>query len=175
MMKYRFIVLVIIFASFAGCKKSDSSKYSGTVTIDNQLYGTGPYYAFGFSFPLAEKISTLSDPPPDITITNDGTLDNLILQTNNYEDSFALVDEYSSAAEAKTAFDKLVSPETPSWAVWADYLEPNQIWLYKSGTDHYAKIRIISIVSELRNDRTYAECTFEWVYQPDGSFTFPGK
>jgi hypothetical protein len=175
MMKYRLVVIVILFVSVAGCKKSDSSKFSGTVTIDNILYGTGPYYALGFSFPLAEKISTLSVPPPDITITNDGTQENLILQTDNYEDSFSKAGEYNNATEAKQAFDKLVSPDVPAWSVWADYIKPNQIWLYKSGTDHYAKIRIISTVSETRNNRDYAECTFEWVYQPDGSFTFPGK
>jgi hypothetical protein len=61
------------------------------------------------------------------------------------------------------------------WVVWADSLKPNQVWLYKSGNDHFSKLRIVSTVSEVRNNWNYAECTFEWVYQPDGTLTFTGK
>jgi hypothetical protein len=72
-------------------------------------------------------------------------------------------------------FYNLTSFTVPEWKVWADSVMPNQIWIYRSGTEHYAKIRIISTVSETRSGHDYAECTFEWVYQPDGTLTFPGK
>jgi len=54
-------------------------------------------------------------------------------------------------------------------------LKPNQIWLYRSGTERYAKIRIISTKLDITKDPDYAECTFEWVYQPDGTLTFPAR
>ena len=57
----------------------------------------------------------------------------------------------------------------------ADPINANQVWVYRTGTETYAKIRIISTVNEIRDDMPYGECTFEWVYQPDGSLTFPGK
>ena len=57
----------------------------------------------------------------------------------------------------------------------ADPVIANQVWVYRTGTETYAKIRIISTVNETRDDLPYGECTFEWVYQPDGSTTFPVK
>jgi hypothetical protein len=56
-----------------------------------------------------------------------------------------------------------------------DSIRNNQIWIYRSGSENYSKFRIISTKSEPGNMRDYAECTFEWVYQPDGTLTFPGK
>jgi hypothetical protein len=66
------------------------------------------------------------------------------------------------------------------WTDFADPVKPNQVWIYRSQGEKYAKIRIISTVNERRKDTSalrdsvdYAECTFEWVYQPDGTITFP--
>jgi hypothetical protein len=181
MKKYLSLILLFI-VFFARCKKEstdipdqDSIRLSGIDTINNVLYGTGPYYAFGFSFPQGKKISTLSVPEPDITVDNDGTLDNLILQTNNYKNSFYLAGEYGNATLAEQGFESLTAPIVSQWEIWAYSIKANQIWVYRSGTNHYAKLRIISIISETRNTWDYAECVFEWVYQPDGTLTFPGK
>jgi hypothetical protein len=173
MRKNLYIILFVLLA-FTGCK-SDNPKISGEVTIDNMLYGSGPYYALGFSFSSAKKISTLSNPEPDLTIDNDGSLGNLILQTNNYLNSFYKTGEFANESQASMVFNNLTSFSVTEWKVWADSIRPNQIWIYRSGTEHYAKIRIISTISETRLGRDYAECTFEWVYQPDGTLTFPGK
>lgn len=172
-------MLLVLF--FARCKKEstnipdiDSVRLSGIDTINNNLYGSGPYYAYGFSFPQGKKISTLSVPEPDITVDS-YNLDTLILQTNNYKNSFYLAGEYGNATLAEEAFDSLTSPIVLQWAIWAKPVKANQIWVYKSGTNHYAKLRIISTVSKAASPIDYAECVFEWVYQPDGSLTFPGK
>jgi hypothetical protein len=174
-MKKCLSVIILIFLLFPGCKKANDPKLSGTDTIDNLLYGTGPYYAIGFSFSEAKKISTLSDPDPDITIDNDGSLTNLILQTDNFKNSFYMAGEYADAASAIQAFNNLNSVSVSQWEIWAYSIKPNQIWIFKTSNEHYAKMRIISTISETRNSWDYAECTFEWVYQPDGSLTFPGK
>ena len=174
-MKRGFAILFMLLSLSVGCSKKNSTKTSGTVTIDNILYGSGPYYALGFSFSRAKEISTLSNPEPDVTINNDGTLLNLILQTNNFGNSFYKFGEYQDAGDAKAAFNSLTSVSVQDWVVWADFLKPDQIWIFRTGDEHYAKIRIISTISETRGTWNYAECTFEWAYQPDGSLTFPGK
>jgi hypothetical protein len=177
-MKRHLFIIVLLTLFFTGCSDSDkpgNTRSSGTDTIDNILYGAGPYYAIGFNFSLAKKVSTLSHPGTDISIENDGTLDNLILQTEAGLNGFYLAGEYSDAASAKQAFDNLTSPVVTKWEEWAFGIKLNQIWIYRSGNQHYAKLRIISTISETRTSWDYAECTFEWAYQPDGSLTFPGK
>ena len=160
------------------CKKDDIQINSGTVKINNDGYFNPEfetYFVYGFLFSEAKLVSTLDTPPPDITIDNDGTLANLILQTNNYKNSFYKIGEFADAVSAGQAFNNLISPIASQWVVWADSIKPNQIWLYRSGTEHYSKIRIVNTVSMDSIPRDYAECIFDWVYQPDGSLTFPGK
>jgi len=177
-MKRSFFIILIFLSVLSGCKKDVTPGTSGTVTINNnggfnQQFQT--YFVHGFLFSKAKLVSTLDTPSPDITIDNDGTLANLILQTNNFKNSFYKVGEYPDEAAAQQAFNRLTSANIPQWVVWADSLKVNQVWLYKSGTDHYAKIRIVNTVSKDSIPKNYAECTFEWVFQPDGSLTFPGK
>lgn len=178
MRKYLGIVLLTILF-LPGCKKDEESKNSGTFTIFNTLYGTGPYYALGFSFSLAKEVSTLSDPGPDITLIADvdidGNIRKLMLQTENFKSSFFKYGEYADAASSSAAFKNLTSASVSVWEEWADNIKPNQIWIFRTSSEHYAKFRIINTVAEKRSGNAYAECTFEWVYQPDGTLTFPGK
>jgi len=37
----------------------------------------------------------------------------------------------------------------------------------------YTKIRTIEVTLDTTADPDYASCKLEWVYQPDGSTTFP--
>ncbi len=174
-MKGIIILSVFILYFFPGCKKDNIPSISGTVTIDNSLAGdqfTG-YYAFGFSFALAKKVPTNSSPPPDITIDNNGTLENLIFQANNLHESFYKAGEYPDATSAEQAFKNLISPVVSEWEALGDSVRSNQIWIYRSGNEHYSKLRVISTKSEQSDPRDFAECTFEWVYQKDGSLTFP--
>ena len=173
MRKSLFFILLMLFFLQISCKKDDTPSTSGIATIDNTTYLDQTYYVFGFLFSEAKLVSTLADPPPDITVDSDGT--NLLFQANNLKNSFYKFGEYNDAASAKTAFDNLTSANVTQWEGLAYPVEANQIWLYRSGTEHYAKLKIISIISEIRSERNYAECKFEWVYQPDGSLTFPGK
>ncbi len=176
-MKRLFILLVLGTMVFSGCKKSGTSSPSGTVTIDNTTYQSTTYYVFGFLFSEAKKVTTLEDPGPDIIIyVNADTPPNrLTLQANNLNPSFFKIGDYPDAASASTAFDDLRTVGNYQWTEMADPVSANQVWVYRSGTQTYAKIRIISTVNEVRNDLPYGECTFEWVYQPDGSTTFPLK
>jgi hypothetical protein len=174
MRKSALILLPVMFFMHS-CTK-DVIPTSGTITLDNTLtfdQATQAYFGYGFLFSKAELVSTLDNPGPDITVDSDGT--NVFFQAENYKNSFYMVAEFNDAASAEQAFSNLTAPVVNTWAEWANPVNQNQIWIYRSDSEHYAKLRIISIVSEVRDSRDFAECTFEWVYQPDGSLTFPGK
>lgn len=170
-----FCILCLFLFLQSSCDKDDSPETSGIATIDNTRTLGQTYYVYGFLFSEGKKVSTIDNPPPDITIDSDGT--NLLLQANNLNDSFYKAGEYNDASSAEAAFDNLKSAtiSQSEWEGLAYPLNVHQIWIYRSGTNNYAKFRIISTISEIRSDRDYAECTFEWEYQPDGTLTFPGK
>ena len=171
------IVLLIV----SGCKKNDTPGLSGTVTLDNKLYGNTTYYALGFTFSTAKITSTLNVPPADITVdaftVNVSGHDSLVLYfyTNSYLPSFFRYASYADASDASTAFKNLTSFSPPQWTDLGDNVNANQIWLFRTSNDTYAKLRIISTIRGPGPIKPAAECTFEWVYQPNGSLTFPGK
>jgi hypothetical protein len=170
-----YIILLLSIFLPGSCKKDETPETSGIATIDNTRTLGQTYYVYGFLFSAAKKVSTLGNPPPDITVDSDGT--NLLLQADNLKDSFYKAGEYNDEASAVAAFNNLttVTVSQSEWQGLASPLKENQVWIYRSGTDHYAKFRIISLIAEIRAGNNYAECTFQWVYQPDGSLTFPGK
>ncbi|MCX6322275.1 MAG: hypothetical protein NTX93_10825 [Bacteroidia bacterium] len=176
-MKRSFFILMIIVTILSGCRKDDKPRTSGTETIDNTLYGTGPYYANGFSFSKAKKVSTLDNTGYDITIyvNIDNPVSRLILQADNFKPSFYKIGDYPDAASAVSAFNNLKTVGAYQWQEMADPINDNQVWVFRTGSENYAKIRIISTKNEIRNNLLYGECTFEWLYQTDGSLTFPGK
>jgi hypothetical protein len=175
----RTIFILLVFSSFlTSCRKNDDPPVSGIFTINNSRVFSDKlqtWFIYGFTFSKAALVSNLETPPPDITIDNDGTLAVLILQAVNFQNSFYKVGEFADAASAEQAFKNLTSPVVSQWAEWGNPVKPNQVWLYRTANEHYAKLRIISTISETRNSFNYAECTFQWTYQPDGSLTFPGK
>jgi hypothetical protein len=180
-MKRPIVILFLILSVLYGCTKDKSVPTSGTATIQNTLYGFGPYYANGFSFTTAGPVSTLDDPGPDIVLfvntDNPAVSPRLTFQTDNFTPSFYKLGDYPDEAAAIAAFDNLKTIGAYQYAEMADPVSNNQVWVYRSGTETYAKIRIISTKNEKRPDLQYqyGECTFEWQYQPDGSLTVPDK
>jgi hypothetical protein len=169
------LILIIILFLLPSCRKDNVAKTSGIATIDNKLVFDNTlqtYIGYGFLFSKAKLVSNQNYPKPDITIYSDGSSLSFQTEINN---SFCKIGDFADAATTSAVFDNLTSPTVSTWAGMATPVNSNQIWIYKSGDDHYAKIRVISIISEVRDSRVYAECTFEWVYQPDGTLTFPGK
>ena len=177
-MKRIFLSIVILLLLLPGCKKDNNPKLSGTITINNIFYGTGPYYAFGFSIPTGRKVSTLNDPLDVISIMADPDINDNVRKIYfasiglNY--SFYRFGQYSDSVTAIIAFKNLTSFTEPIWTETGDSVKVNQIWLFRTSANKYSKIRVMKTVAEKRA-KPYAECTFEWVYQPDGSLTFPGK
>jgi len=169
-----FSVAVLLF-SFS-CSKSGTPT-SGTVSLDNKLYGSAPYYSLGFTFSDAKKVSTLSNPGPDITIEA-GVLEGGVsvvpfLEANTFDPAFGLIGQYGTSEEAEAAFNALVSVGSPAWIDLGAPLAANQLWVFRTGDDTYAKLLILSVSLNTGVNPYFASCTFKWVYQPDGSATFP--
>ncbi|HOS71120.1 MAG TPA: hypothetical protein PLZ75_01580 [Bacteroidales bacterium] len=172
------IVSILLLAAvlLISCDRKKEPERSGTATIDNELVldkELQTYVNYGFLFSEARLASNVESPRPDITVFRDG--DKISLDANNLSPSFYKYGEYNSQQEAAEAFRNLSSATVSRWEERATMLKINQIWLYRSNTERYAKIRIISIQLENRSLQEYVKCTFEWVYQPDGSLNFPGK
>ena len=176
-MKRTFLIILLLLSIFCRCQKDETTSNSGNVTIDNKTYQSTTYYVYGFSFSQAKKVSTLENPGPDVIIyvNADTPPGRLTLQANNLNPSFYKIGDYPDAAAAISAFDNLKTVGNYQWEEMADPIAANQVWVYRTGSNCYAKIRIISTVNEVRNNLAYGECTFEWLFQPDGSLTFPGK
>lgn len=163
----------LIMISLVSCKKDEVIPTHGIATIDNTTAQSQTYYIYGFLFSEAKLVSTLDNPDPDITVDSDGTY--IYLQTTNRYGSFYNYGSYSDSLSTKAAFASLTTFDISQWQEWAEQVVPNQIWIFRTGTERYAKIRIISTYSEPGSPRDYGKCTFEWIYQPDGTLTFPGK
>jgi len=176
-MKTKVVIISVLVVLFSACTKVEKTPTSGTVTIDNTVFQSSTYFVYGFSFSEAKLVSNLGNPGSDIIVfvNTDNTPYRLTLQADNLKPSFYKVGDYDNESAAKAAFDNLSLVEVPRWDDMADPLNTNQVWIYRTGNDNYAKIRIVSTVNEMRLNLPYGECTFQWVYQPDGSLTFPGK
>jgi hypothetical protein len=175
-MKNTALILIVVFIFLEGCSKKEPTRTSGIDTIDNTTHFSDTYFNYGFSFSSAKLISTEKNPGPDITLyVNVDVSPRLTMQTNNLKPSFYKLGDYSDEASAKTAFDNLKTVSVTQWLDMADPIVPNQVWIYRSGSDVYTKFRIISTINETRQSVPYGECTFQWITQPDGSSTFPAK
>ena len=176
-MKKIVFILFSIFSILSGCTKKEPTRTSGTDTINNITYFSTTYYNYGFSFSEAKLVSTSTNPGPDITIyvNIDNITPRLTLQSNNLKPSFFKIGDFADETTAQSAFDNLKTFSVTQWQDMADPISSNQVWIYRSGNDDYTKFRIVSTVNETRQGIAYGECTFQWVYQPDGSLTFPGK
>jgi hypothetical protein len=176
-MKKIVFILLAILSILSGCTKKEPTRTSGIDTIDNIIYFSTTYYAYGFSFSGAKLIATTTTPGPDIVIyvNIDNQTPRLTLQSNNLNPSFFKVGDFADETTAQSAFDNLKTVSATQWQDMADPINVNQVWIFKSGSNTYTKFRIISTVNETRQSVAYGECTFQWVYQPDGSSTFPGK
>lgn len=176
-MKTRAFILLALFSVSSGCTKTEPTPTAGTNTIDNTTHFSTTYYNYGFSFSTAKLVSTNTNPGPDISlyVNIDNQPFRLTLQSDNLKPSFYKVGDFADEDAAKAAFNSLKTFSLPQFQDMADPLSDNQVWIFRSGADTYTKIRIISTINEIRQTVNYGECTFQWVYQPDGSMTFPSK
>jgi hypothetical protein len=176
-MKKLVFIVIIIISVLSGCTKKEATRTSGIDTIDNITYFSTTYFNYGFSFSGAKLVSTINAQGYDISlyVNVDALPPRLTLQNNNLKPSFFKVGDYADETTAQSVFDNLKTVSVPQWQDMADPINANQVWIYRSGNEDYTKFRIVSTVNETRQSVSYGECTFQWVYQPDGSPTFPPR
>jgi hypothetical protein len=177
-MKFSLIPVLAAMLLFAGCG-GDDQVTSGTITLTNELYDGGSYYyALGLSFDEAKEVPTLPDATrADITlmagaVTTGGPV-LPFLSANTLNPPFALVSNHVTAAESVNAFRALKSVGSYTWIDLAAPISTNQVWVVKTRDAKYAKLRIVSLTLDTSVSPAVATCKLEWVWQPDGSATFP--
>ncbi len=179
-MKGWFIPAMAVMMLLAGCGK-DEQKTSGTITLTNELFGTTVYYSMGLSFGQAGVISSLTVPGPDIFLEAgslaEGSPVEPFLSANTLEPSYAFMGEYTTESEAVNAFDALTDASSLSsvfsFIDLATPLRKNQVWVVRTRDSKFAKIRIIEVTLDTGANPDFASCRLEWVWQPDGTATFP--
>ena len=162
-MKRIIFILFVLVLILQSCTKKEPKRTSGIDTIDNTTHFSTTYFQYGFSFTGANLVATYPSPGPDITLIvnfNDLDVPRLTLQSENMLPSFYKAGEFVNETAAKSAFDNLKTVSVSQWLDMADPILPNQVWIYKSGTEHYAKIRIISTINETRQSVPYGEMYF---------------
>ncbi len=179
-MNIRLIPALAAILLLAGCG-GDDQVTSGRITLTNELYdGDSYFYALGLSFDEAKEVPTLPDQyRADITLlagaVSGGGPVMAFLTSNTLDAPFALVSNHVTAAESVSAFKALKNVGSYTWIDLAVPLSNNQVWVVKTRDARYAKLRIISVTLDTSGDDPVATCTLEWVWQPDGSATFPAK
>ncbi|MFZ2286719.1 MAG: hypothetical protein WAV93_07025 [Bacteroidales bacterium] len=177
MMRLKLIPALAVLLMFSGCG-GDDQQYSGSITLTSELYEADSYYyALGLSFDEGKEVPTLPDQyRADITVqagpVTSGGPAVAYLSANTLNPPFALAGEYASEGDAVNAFDTLKSVGAVSWIDLATPLKANQVWVVRTRDSKYAKLRILS-VTLVTTPTALATCRFEWVWQPDGTATFP--
>lgn len=178
-MKNSLLIFFAILILLAGCsKKEEPILMSGTDYIETTTYMSTTYYRYGFMFSTGQKVSTIDNGRDIVSlVVNSDNPDHrrLTLQVNNYKSSFYKAGDFADEASSIEAFNNLKTVSVSQWEEWADPITENQVWIYRTGSEAYAKFRIISTVNEMKDGVPYGKCTFQWLYQPDGSVTFPDK
>jgi hypothetical protein len=178
-MKYLPIILASMLILAAGCDKEKNTGSSGEITLTYKLYGSGPYYVMGYNFALAKMVGTLDSPGPDIVVIPKSSPDNTVvesayLSSDNMRDSFTHNKSFDDLASAEAFFNSYLEvDDSGGYTGIAEDIQPYQVWTYRTADNKYVKMLILTVKKEIRNDTPYAETTLRFVYQPDGSRTFP--
>ncbi|MFW5658257.1 MAG: hypothetical protein ACOCYF_02310 [Bacteroidota bacterium] len=169
---------------FYGCKKEDAGpKTSGTFTLSSKLSSSeSAFYSNAYSFSRGEKVKFGGEFKNsfDILLTNqyDNNRVNVIGARMNAhpskEEAFALVDSFDSMEQASTAFESYKEAEDLQYVELSAVLEINDIWGIKTYDEKYAKVLVEEItINKDDPENQYTEVKFRFIYQPDGSKTFP--
>jgi len=178
-MKHSQVILIFLLLLSTACNKDDHPGDTGEITLTSELYGSGPYYVMGYNFALGKMVSTLDAPGPDIVVLPESSPDNSVvesayLSSDNLKDSFTHNKSFDDLASAEAFFNSYLEvDDAGGYTGIASDLAPYQVWTYRTNENKYVKMLILKVTKEIRNDTPYAETTLRYVYQPDGSRTFP--
>ena len=174
---------ILVLLIITGCNdENNTTPNSGEATITSELILEGSTYTFnGFSFGQGKVIfynPASGNMAPDLVVIPDNSGPEIIaiLQIlNNVQEKqlMSLVAEFEDFSSAENFFNSYSEiSDTLSYRVWAKPTLENQIWIIKTLSSNFAKILIKDVLTYLDGTKPYAEVTFKWVYQPDGSMIF---
>ena len=170
------------FILLYSCEDDNPRPTSGEVTITSELVLEGSTYTFnGFSFELGKVINynpQSSSTPPDLVVTPDNSGEEIlaVLQIfNNVQEKplMALAGQFADWSSAENFFTNYYQiADSLSYTFWAKPILENQVWIIKILNDRYGKILIKNVETYLNLTTPYAEITFKWKFQPDGTKIF---
>ncbi len=179
----RITFLLIIPLLVFGCNKNNNPKTSGEASLNSERIlddNTQTYSISGFSFEKGSVIlynpaSSQGASIPDFIALPDvqNNVYSAYFDTQNTLPSFALVGEFASSGEAQTFFDNYKEVDVNTYTGFAKPVVENQVWVFKTRNDKYAKLLIVKVNAYLKDTEAFAEVNFKWAYQPDGSKVLP--
>ena len=133
-MKKVLFFYLIILAILLSCKKENGEikENCGEIILSSKLYGSGPYYTYGFSFSEGKLLKYPgSDIIVDITILAqvevDGSVTGGFLDSPNVQESFNLTADFSSADSALNYYNDYLQVVDSVFVEMAAPLKQNQI------------------------------------------------
>ncbi len=174
------LLSALLLFAFSGCEKEEGPDTSGeaTLTSDRILEGS-TYSIYGFSFEQGKMIKY--NPAgegiiPDFFILpktgTGGQINGALLDSPNQNKSFSLTAEFSDSLLALQYFEQYKNVIDSNYVFLADPLNENQIWTFRTRDNKFCKILIKEMKAFVKNSENYAETTFLWEFQPDGSMEF---
>lgn len=179
-MKNTFIFLLLV-SLFLSCKKEENEvKTSGEVILSSEILGSEPiYYVEGFLFSEAKKIKyyNTSTPIPDLVLENNiqGEISGANLTSPQNNEAFYKAGEFENLSEAETFYLNLNNVGAASFSATASSISANQVYIFKSRENKYAKILIKDYNVFQGLFSKYVEITTVWMYQPNGETTFSSE
>lgn len=175
----KILFIILSFSILAACSKDDDKvKTNGEVVLSSQLIFNGTSYTTeGFIIHEAKKVKygLGLTPYPDLVLENiidvnssDVIGANLVSPQN--DEAFYKAGEYADLADAEIAFENIVDAGSSSLTPTAPAVKANQIYVFKTRGNKYAKLLIRDY--KISPAKDYVEITIKWVYQPSGETTF---
>lgn len=183
-MIYRYVVLVVLILTSAGCKMFTGPDKTGEFRLSSEKsLAENTYYQFGYSYEDSEfyRFPFEKDPLPDIinegtrVLDGEGTIELPSFTTPGETNGFALVGEFTSLEEAKSFYKSYNQVDGQlQFVIQTDIIEPFQVWVQQTSEGNFVKFLVKeaeSLVSE--GDVKYSEALLDYTYQPNGSKDFP--
>jgi hypothetical protein len=182
-MRYRYVLLLTLILTSAGCKMLFGPDKTGEFRLSTEEFLADDYYVFGYSYEDSEfyRYKFEKDPLPDII--NEGTR---VLQGNEtvklssfttpgQTNGFALVGELSNLNDARDFYNEYNTVEEGlQFSVEGGIVEAYQVWVQLTAAGNYVKLLVKEVNSlEGEEGNKYSEAHLDYTYQPNGSKNFP--
>lgn len=179
-MKRLFLFSALLLFAFSGCEKEENPDTSGEATLTSDRFQEGSTYSiYGFSFEQGKVIKY--NPAgegiiPDFFILpvsgTGGQPTGALFDSPNQNKSFSLTAEFNDSSLALQYFRNYKNIIDSNYVSLANPLEKNQVWTFCTAANKFGKILIKDVKAFVKDTENYAETTFLWEYQPDGSMEF---